>query len=278
MKLSQEAGLPSPVIAAGRLGLAALILTPLTLTRYRTELLQLTRRDWLFASIAGVWIVIHFMLIVFALEQTPVMLFMVIINMGPLWTALLERFFLRARLSKLVWIGLFITMIGTTTIAVLSNTADSDTATLTLSALLMTLGASIAGSIYLTIGRSIRKKVSLIPYIWIVFGIGGILGLAYLIVSGTPVTGHPSTGYIWLVMLTLIPQLIGHGGFNYVVGHFTVTLTTIAGQSLTLTAAVAAFFVFGEVPQAPALIGSAIIIPGILLAILGNSQSAKVKA
>lgn len=278
MKLSQEAGLASPIIATGRLTLAALILTPITLRYYSDELRRLGKRDLLFAMLAGFWIVTHFMLMIYALEQSPIMLFMLIINMGPLWTALLERFFLKARLSPLVWLGLFVTLLGTSVIAILaSNAADSNT-TMSVPIIGLTLLSSVAGSIYITIGRNVRRKVSLIPYIWIVFSIGGLLGMVFLLVTRTPLTGYPSMGYFWLLMLTLIPQLMGHGGFNYAVGHFPVTLTSIAGQSLTITAAIAAFFIFGEVPQLPEIIGGVIIIPGILLAIIGTTRSAKVKA
>lgn len=278
IKLAQQTGLPSPVIATGRLLLATLILTPITLMHYRDELLQLRRRDLFFAMLAGFWLVTHFMLLIYALEQTPIMLFMLIINMGPLWTALLERFFLDARLSRFVWVGLFVTILGTTVIAVLSGSNDDGTSRVTVPIILISLLSSLAGSIYITIGRGVRAKVSLIPYIWIVFGIGSLLGLGFLFVTQTPMMGYPAMGYVWLLLLTLIPQLIGHGGFNYAVGFFPVTLTSIAGQSLTVTAAIAAFFVFGEVPQAPELIGAAIIIPGILLAIIGHTGSPKVKA
>ena len=62
IKFAQHEGAPSIVIAAFRLTLAALGLAPLALTRYRSELLRLTRSEWLLALLSGVFLALHFWL------------------------------------------------------------------------------------------------------------------------------------------------------------------------------------------------------------------------
>lgn len=268
IKLSQEAGLPSPVVAAGRMSLAAVILTPLVLYRYRDDLRNLTRSDLLWTMAGGTLLCIHFMLLIFALEYTSILILTVILNTGPLWVALLERVFLKERVNRWVWLGLGITIVGSTYIAFFADGTGSVETNNALLGASLSVAAAMCGASYITLGRKVRQKISLFPYVWIVFGFGGIVGIIITLASGTPIVGHPGGGYFWLLMLTLIPQLIGHSGFNYVLGYITATLTSLSNQMLTVTAATAAFFIFGEVPGVEEIIGSAIIAVGVVMALL----------
>ncbi len=274
IKLAQQAGMPSPLIAAGRLTLAALVLTPFVLLNYRHELRRLSRRDVLFSLFAGFWLATHFMTIVYALESASVMIVQVIINTGPLWVALLEVTFLREKLNREVWFGLLLTIIGGGVIALASNAGASGGENALIGNGLALAGA-IASSIYITIGRSVREKVSLFPYIWMVFGCGALLAMSFVVLIGTPLTGHPPRAYFWLIMVTLIPQLIGHSGFNYALGYFSATIVSLTAQTISVTAAIAAFFIFAEVPGLTDLIGSGIIISGVILAIISRQRKRK---
>jgi len=275
IKLTQQAGMPSPLIAAGRLVLAAIILTPLVWTRYRHEIMHLSRRDVLMGLLAGLWIAIHFILLVTALEYTSVLINQVIVNTGPIWAAILERVFLRARLSLTVWIGMMVSFIGGGIIALAgSANATTELANPLLGNTLALVGA-VAAATYLTIGRSVRRKVSLFPYIWIVFGSGGLFALVYVFFTGTPILGHPAESYFWLVMLTIAAQLLGHSSFNYCVAYLPAAIVTLAGQVVTVTAGIVGFFLFAEVPTFLELIGCAVILIGVLMAILGRLRKQK---
>ena len=60
IEFAQNAGAPSIVIAAFRMTLSALVLAPLALTRYRSQLRQLKRQEWLLALLSGVFLALHF--------------------------------------------------------------------------------------------------------------------------------------------------------------------------------------------------------------------------
>lgn len=275
IKLSQENGLPSPVIALGRMGLAALILTPLIIRNYRQELTELTRRDILMAMFGGLWLTTHFLLMIFALAQASTLVVLVIINTGPLWVALLERIFLKERINRFVWLGMFITILGSAYIALSANDVTGLGDSNPMFGAILSVLASIASAAYLTVGRTVRRKVSIFPYVWIVFGFGGIISLIFALATATPILGHQSGGYFWLLMLTLIPQLIGHSSFNYALKYFTATLTSLSSQLLTITGSFVAFLIFAEVPTQTDLIGSVIIAFGVLIAILNRSKPKK---
>ncbi|MEM9951046.1 MAG: DMT family transporter [Chloroflexota bacterium] len=268
IKLAQDGGLPSPVVASGRMLLAAIIITPYVWFAHRDELMRLDRRDLIFAMLAGVFLQTHFQLFILALETTSVLVVVVLLNTGPLWVAIIARILLKEQINRYVWIGLMVTIFGGMYIAFSTvSGADAEIANPLFGATLSIFGA-IAGAATLVTSRSVRQKVSLFPYVWVVFGFGGLVGLVYTILTSTPITGHPADGYFWLLMLTLVPQLIGHSSFNFVLGYISATMTSLSSQMITITASIAAFFMFAEVPTIGDMIGSGIIILGVLIAIV----------
>src|SRR5262249_52276114 len=105
-------GMPSTFIAAGRLTLSALILTPFALRSHRAELAALNRTDLLLAAASGLILAIHFATWVASLEYTSVLISVVLVGTSPLWSALFEVIFLRAHLHRLVVIGLILAFVG----------------------------------------------------------------------------------------------------------------------------------------------------------------------
>lgn len=276
IRLTQNAGMPSPVVASGRLLLAFIILTPLALTRYRDELQRLRRRDWTFAIISGFWISTHFLLFIYALEITSVLVVIVLLNTGPIWAALLERIFLGTQQRFQAWVGIGITLVGSLIIGLAGGSIiGAETNYIGIS---LTLTGAIAGSVYITIGRNVRQKVSVVPYVWIVYGCGGVLALGAILISGNSPFGHPLPAYRWLLILTIGGQLISHTGFNYALGTFSATMVSISTQATTIGSAVAAYFIFTEVPSLQEVVGSGIIIVGVVIAILGQQSSRKAKS
>jgi drug/metabolite transporter (DMT)-like permease len=286
-RLSQVNGIPSPLIVSGRLLVAGLILTPVVLIYHREDLKRLTRRDVGWAMFAGFWVGIHFMFIVISLEHTSILISQVVSNTGPLWVALLETVFLKAKLTSGHYLAIGMTILGGIFIAFSStmNSAFDSTGLLMetggleiilegsqasngLLGVFLAVFAAIFGSIYAIIGRKARANVPTTPYIWIVFTTGGLIGLIWVVITGTPITGHPQSGYFALALLILIPQLIGHSLYNHVLKFFPATLASIYGQSVTVGAGVIAFLLFAEVPNAIELIGSFIIMAGVMMAII----------
>jgi len=278
LRLAQGAGVPSMVIAASRLLLSALIITPLVLTRHHEELAALSRREIMLASAAGALAGIHFIALISSLEYTTVLLNQVIINTGPIWVALMEYFFLKTRFKRGIYLSLGVALIGGLFIAAsgFSAEAESQGSNLMLGNLLA-LVASIMGAVYMTAGRSLRQKISLMPYIWIVYGSGAIAALTIVFLSGTPMLGYSLEGYFWLLMVAIIPQLIGHSMFNFALGYMPATFVTLSAQVVSFTSAILAFFLFNETPTPLEIIGSMIVISGVTLAIRLQAQPPSVK-
>lgn len=271
IRLAQGEGVPSPLIAAARLTLAALILTPPVLRRYRGELRKLSRPDLLLAGVSGLFLAVHFATWIMSLEHVSVLISGVLVTTSPLWVALLERVFLKTRLSQLVIAGLIVALIGGVVVGLPSGGTIEIGKNPPLGALLATIGA-IGVAVYYVIGRKLRRELSLLPYIWLVYGCAAALLLALVLLLGIPVTGYSAKGYLWLVALALVPQLIGHSSFNYALKFIPATFVSLITQLEPVLSGLAAWVVFREVPGALQVVGSAIILAGVTLAIWGQGR------
>lgn len=275
-RIAQHEGVPTPVMIAFRMIAGSLVLTPFVLHHYRDNIHKLTRRDLLRAAIAGVWFAIHLLTGFFALEHTSVLVSSVLGGTLPLWVAFLEVYVLRARLSRVVWIGLMITLSGGTIIALAGNQVTSgDNPAL---GSILAVIAAITGACYAIIGRDSRDRISFLPYLWLVFSFGAIVCLAVVFVAHQSFIGYSAQGYTALIMLAIFPQLIGHSIYNYVLRRIPATIASMAGQMGMLFSAVLAYFFFREIPGVWQLVGSAIIVAGIMLVNFGkvtHKQSAQ---
>lgn len=268
---------PSLVIAAVRLSLASLAIAPFAIFQHRDEIRSLTRREWILAALAGLFLSVHFATWITSLEYTTVVSSVVLVSTGPLWVALLSPVFLKENSSRWVWIGMTLALLGglivglgdscSLTDARLSCPPLSDllSGSAFLGNFLALLGAwTVAG--YLMIGRNLRAKISLVPYIFIVYGIASIALLGYVVIAKQPLFGYSQLTYLWMLCLALIPQLIGHSTYNWALRYMPASLVSITTLGEPIGSAILAFFLLGESPTALTLLGGGFILAGIYLA------------
>lgn len=273
IRLAQDASIPSLLIAAGRLTIATLILTPLTLRNHWHDIQRLTRRDFGLIGLSGAFLALHFVTWITSLELTSVLVSVVLVSTSPLWIAVLERIFLHAHLSNKVLLGLLAAIAGGIIIS-LPTGGPVRLGSNPLLGGLMALAGAAAIAVYLVIGRSVRAKLPLLPYIWLVYGIAAIITSAVVLLTGTPVLGHEPQGYVWVLAVALIPQLIGHSAFNFALRHLPATLVGVIGQLEPAGSTVMAMVLFDEIPGPLQLVGGVIVVLGVILAILGQRDTA----
>ncbi len=267
----------SITIAAFRLGLAALILLPYTLLKHRKELKSLTRSDFKLALLAGFLLAIHFASWITSLEYTSVASSVVLVTTTPLWVALLAPLFLGEKTPRIAFIGMIIALLGGAVIAIvdvcvwmpgeiscLSGVKNLGSKTL-LGDFLAIVGA-IAGASYLMIGRHLRRKISLTPYVFLVFSASAIfLIMAMFVFEGVPPL-YPGKVYLWLLLLAIIPQLLGHSIFNWSLKYLPTGYVSVNLLGEPIGSTILAYFFLNEKPPAVKIIGAILILAGIGLA------------
>ena len=271
-----QADAPSLVIAALRLTFATLLLAPLALSRHRTELQTLTRKEITLTVFSGLFLAAHFATWITSLEYTTVASSAVFVSTGPLWVALLSPFLLNERLSRASLFGLALALIGGTVVGlsdacVLQNGIQCPELGQVLQGQVMwgnflALAGAWAVTGYLILGRKLRAKMSLVTYIFLVYGIAALGLIVVMFAASQSPLGYPLQAYVWIFLLALIPQIIGHSTFNWALGYLPAAFVAVTTLGEPVGSAVLAFFILQETPSAIMVFGGILILFGIYLA------------
>ena len=266
IRLSQNDGAPSLGIAAWRLTLAVLVLTPFTWLRHRAELRRITPGELLLAVGSGAFLALHFATWVTSLAYTSVINAVTLVNLHPIMVALASPLLLHERLSRKTWIGLVLALGGSVIISLAggSGTAPIHDAPLLGDGLALLGAFGTAG--YFLIGRRVRASVGLVPYIWLTYTSAAVILLLLCLFTRTSVSGLPTSAYVWMTLLALLPQLIGHSSFNYALGFVPATLVSLVTLGEPIGSTVLAYFIFSEHPGLLQLVGAAVILIALWLA------------
>ena len=265
----------SIVIAALRLGFAVAAIAPFAIIRYRSELRKLTRHELLLAALSGGCLAIHFAAWITSLEYTSIVSSVVLVSTAPLWVGLLSPLFLKEALTRPVLIGMLLALLGGTVIA-LGDSCQIDHGLVCPSFSGFLRGEALLGNFlalvgawalagYLMIGRSLRGGMSLVPYIFLVYGAAAVALFAAMFASGQSPTGLSGMTYVWILLLALVPQLIGHSTFNWILRHVPVTLVAITMLGEPVGSAVLAYFILQEIPASLTIFGGLLILTGIYI-------------
>ena len=119
---------------------------------------------------------------------------------------------------------------------------------------------------YLIIGRRLRERMSLIPYIFIVYGMATVVLTGFAVTLGQSFGGYPTLTYGWIVLLALVPQLIGHSTYNWALKYMPASTVATANLGEPIGSAILAYLILQENPGLMTLLGGVLILAGIYLA------------
>ena len=119
---------------------------------------------------------------------------------------------------------------------------------------------------YIMIGRRLRAKMSLIPYIFVVYGMAAVVLLAIMGISGERAIGYPPITYLWLLLLALVPQLLGHSTFNWALRYLPASLVSITLLGEPIGSTILAYLILHESPTFFKIAGALLILAGIYIA------------
>lgn len=269
--------LPSLVIAAYRLSIATLILAPVCFARYRQVMRRLTGKEWLLMALAGVFLGLHFATWITSLESTTVASSVVLVTTTPLWVALLAGLVLREKIFPMVWAGLAVAMTGSVLIS-FSHICSLGGGAIHCSNLqplweagamrgnMLALTGAVMAAFYLLIGRVVRGNIPLVPYIFIIYGIAALVLLGLSAAYGHNLLQVPGRALVWLVLLAVFPQLLGHTSFNWALRYLPASFVSISLMGEPIGTTLLAFLLLKETPLPLESLGGAFILAGIFIA------------
>lgn len=272
IRITQSEGVPSLVIVLIRLWLVSIALLPWIWLRCRRELLSLTRRQVLLSGISGFWLALNLLLLFVSLEYTSVLMTSLLRRTTPLWIVLPEILIFGVIFSRRFWLSLALTLIGVTLVGLGGLTAIEAGSDPLLGGALALIGSFCFGA-YLLIGRQLNNVIPPLLYSFLVFLSAALVTSVFVALSATPVTGYSARGYLWVIIVTILAQAMGHLIMNLALQYFTATALAIILQTAVVGSALIALFLFGEIPSLVQIIGSALVIYGVVFTTIEQTQA-----
>jgi len=252
---------PPLVIATYRLGIASFVIVPVVLIRSRKNFNRPAKSEILLMLFSSAMLALHFALWITSLSYTSIASSVILVTSNPLFVAVISYFLWRERLTRLMLLGIMLTLAGTVFIAQGGFTVSSDT----LLGDVLALSAALAAAVYLVIGRHLRKRVDIGSYLAIVYSGAAVILLVATLVAGYSLSGYSSTTYIMMILLAVVPQLIGHSSINIAVRLIPATFVAIAILGEPVGATILGYFVLDETPTWVEIVGGILIFGGIFM-------------
>lgn len=258
---------PSLVIAAGRLIIASIVLTPWFLAKFNKIRLELKSVKWGLIFLSGIFLTLHFTLWIESLNYTSVPSSVVLVAMNPIFVAIFSPLILRERITFRIGLAVTLGAIGAIIIASPFST------NLVTKGNLLALGGAICASGYMMVGRWLRPHISLISYIYIMYTTAAIFLLIGVLLTGQRLVGYPFLVYLFILLLALGPQLIGHTSFNWALGYLTAPVVAMIILGEPIGTSILSWLILRQAPSVKEIIGAIVIGIGIYLAAVSETDT-----
>ncbi|GAA0452537.1 DMT family transporter [Alkalibacillus silvisoli] len=264
---------PSSMIANYRLLLAVLIMLPYIVWKHLGDFKYISRRDWWFSAAAGIFLALHFILWFESLNHTSVASSVVLVTTQPIFAFIGTYLFFKERFTS----GAVLSMVIAFTGSVIISWGDFQISGMALVGNFLALMGAIAITGYFLFGQDVRKRVSLMTYTFIVYGISSITLVLYNIVLGESFTGYTGETWMYFLALAIIPTFFGHTLFNWAIRWVSASTITMGVLFEPIGASIMAYFILGELVTWSQFLGGSIVIVGLMLFIISTSKKRKIK-
>ncbi|MFB6468156.1 DMT family transporter [Cytobacillus sp. Hz8] len=259
---------PSGVIAFYRLFFSVLFMLPLFLFKNAAELKLITKRDWIFSIVSGLFLAFHFILWFESLNYTSVASSTVLVTLQPLFAFIGTFLFFKERFSGKAVISCVIAIIG----SVIISWGDFRISGMALFGDFLSLVACALVTAYLMFGQSVRQRLSLITYTFVVYTFSAIVLFFYVLIDQESFFPVVKTDWIYFILLALIPTLMGHTLFNWSLKWISTSTISMAILFEPVGATIMAYFLLDESVTWSQLIGGIIVVFGIMFFILDERK------
>ncbi len=259
---------PSGVIAFYRLFFSVLFMLPIFLLKYVPELRLITRRDWLFSIIAGVFLAFHFILWFESLNYTSVASSTVLVTLQPLFAFIGTYIFFKEKFSWKAILSGMTAIIG----SVIISWGDFQISGSALYGDILALIACALITANFMFGQTVRQRLSLITYTFILYSISTITLFFYVLIKQEPLIPYGTSDWIYFILLALVPTLLGHTLFNWSLKYLSTSTISMAILFEPVGAAVLAYFLLQEAITWTQALGGTIVIAGVSLFLLDERR------
>ncbi|RQG91934.1 DMT family transporter [Natrarchaeobius chitinivorans] len=253
---------PSSVAAFYRVLFTTAMIAPVAVVWYRDEFARLSWSDLGFAIVAGIALAVHFAAWFESLNHTSVAASVTLVQTQPIFVALGAALVLGERVSRETVLGITIAIVGAGVMSLGdAGQAPISDATAFGNALALLGAVTVAG--YVLAGRSIRQRVSLFPYVTVVYTACAVTLFVLVGVQGHDYVAYPAREWLLFLGMAVGPGVFGHTVINWVLKHLESVVVSVAWLGEPVGATLLALALLAEVPDEVTVVGGVVVLCGI---------------
>lgn len=263
---------PAGMIAFYRMFFAVILMMPLIIFKYKEELKSVKHRDWLLASLSGIFLALHFILWFESLNFTLVASSVVLVTLQPVFAFIGTYIFFGERFSVAAIISMIITIGG----SIIIGWGDFQISGLALLGDILALLGAVAATGYFLLGQKLRRSLSLTTYTFIVYGMSAIVLFIYNVVLSNNFISYSLEIWGYFLALAILPTFLGHSLFNWALKWLSTATISMAIVFEPIGASILAYFILGEAVTYSQWLGGTIVIFGLFLFIMSTTRKPRV--
>jgi drug/metabolite transporter (DMT)-like permease len=275
--LVRWSGAPSVVVAFYRVVLTTVAIAPFAI-RDRGGFRAVSRRDLGVAVVSGVALAVHFASFFESLAWTTVAASVTLVTTQPVFVGVGAAALLDERLSGRVAAGILVAMTGASVMSVGPTVAGAVAAGGDVGAAVsaafagnadrlygnaLALAGAALGAVYTLAGRSLRQRLSVFVYTFIVYAACAAALGAMAVGTGASLSGYARREWVLFAAMALGPGVVGHTVINWALRYVRSTVVSVSLLGEPVASTVLALALLDEVPGVVTVLGAAVVLCGI---------------
>ncbi|MGP4081460.1 DMT family transporter [Pseudalkalibacillus sp. R45] len=260
---------PAPVIATYRLLFTTLLMLPFILLYFRDDFKKIHKKDMLFCLFSGIFLAFHFILWFESLNYTSVASSVVLVALQPIFAFVGTYIFFKEKLSLKAFIGGALAIGG----SILISWGDFRISGLALFGDLLALLGAAAVTVYYLFGQTVRKRLHLMTYTFLVYGMATGTLFIYDLSLGYTLGPYSTENWVYFLLLAIFPTLLGHTIFNWALKYVSTNVVSMSILGEPIGASILAYFILSESVRIEQISGGAIILFGIYIFLKRKKRS-----
>ncbi|MEM0084346.1 MAG: DMT family transporter [Candidatus Methanomethylicia archaeon] len=216
---------------------------------------------------SGISLAIHFSFWMESLYKIPVALSTTIVNLHPIFSTIIGSL-IREKIKRIHLIGIITAIIGA---AIMVKVWEISTEIEYLGIIYALIGA-LSFSTYLSINKISRKNMDTLTLTTGVYGIGGLTTLIYIMINKINFIIYPQSTWIYIILITMIPMLMGHTLLNYLLRNLGLVIVAVSTLGEPIGSTVLAYTILKQKIDLTQIFGMMTTLAGIFITTLSERK------
>ncbi|MFC7155138.1 DMT family transporter [Halomarina halobia] len=235
----------------------------------RADFGALSRRDLVGATVAGAALAVHFGAWFESLEWTSVAASVTLVQAQPVFVAVGAFLLLDERVTGRTVAGILVALVGMALMASADLLGGSAVGVRPLYGNALAVFAALMTAVYVLAGRSLRRRVALLPYVTVVYAACALALLAFVVARGHPLWPYPPREWLLFLAMAAGPGIFGHTVINWALAHVESSVVSVSLLAEPVGSTLLALALLAEVPGPLTALGGVVVLLGIYVTAQG---------